>query len=95
MLCHNKTDVYLNILWRHPLQELDVFLRVEPSHVVRGGDVWAEDLHLLVQAVVQDQRVGDAQPVWLHRVAGTVVKVSYVRIVKVNDLFLRTHFVKP
>ena len=66
---------------------------MESGHVVRRGDVRPEDLHLFVQAVVQDQRVGDAQPVWLHRVAGTVVKVSHVRIVKVNNFFLRTHFV--
>ncbi len=82
----------MNVLRSDPLQKFDVFFRVKSGHVMRGCNVGSEDLHLLVEAVVQDQRVGHAQAVRLHRMAGSVVEVSHIRIVEVNNLFLGTHF---
>ncbi len=38
-----------------------------------------------MEAVVEDEAVGDAQTVRFHRMSGTVVKVPDVRIVKVDN----------
>ncbi len=81
----------MDVLRSDPLQKFDVFFRVKSCHVMRRRDVGPEDLHLLVEAVVQDQRVGHAQAVRLHRMAGSVMEVSHIRIVEVNNLFLGTH----
>ena len=82
----------LNVLGSHSLQKLDVFFRVEPGHVVGGGNVGPEDLHLLVEAVVQDQGVGDTETMRLHWVARAVVEAPDVGVVKVDNLLLGTHF---
>jgi len=72
------------VLRRHPLQELDVLVVMEPAHVVRAGAVRPVDLHLVVQAVVQHQTVYDRQPVRLHRVRRPVMKVPHVRIIEIE-----------
>ena len=90
----NKTHycTHLNILWGDSLQEFDVLLRVKSCHVMGCGNVGPEDLHLLVQAVVQDKGMGYAESVRLHRMAGAVVEVSDDRVIKVHDSFFGAHF---
>ena len=84
------TNLY--VLRGHSLQELDVFFRVEPGHVVRGRDVGPEDLHLLVEAIVQDQGMRNTETVRLHGVAGPIVEAPDIGVVKVDNLLLGTHF---
>jgi hypothetical protein len=78
----------LYILRRYPLEELDILLRMKPGHVVCGGHVRPKNLHLFVQVVVEDEAVGDAQSVRLHRVPGAVVEVAHFGIVEVGHAVL-------
>ena len=48
-------------------------------------------LHLLVDAVVQEEVVGHADTVRLHRMTLSVVEVAHVGVVKVRDLRLPAH----
>jgi len=82
----------LDVLRSDPLQKFDVLFRVKSGHVMRGRDVGPEDLHLLVEAVVQDQGVGHAHAMRLHRMPGPVVEAANNRVVEVDNPFLGTHF---
>lgn len=47
------------------------------------------DLHLLVDAIVHDQTVGQPNAMGLHGMAGNVGKVADVRVVEIGDLLRR------
>ena len=44
-----------------------------------------KDFHLLVEAIVHDERVAHADPGWLHGMTGPIVVVADVRVEKVAD----------
>ena len=48
------------------------------------GAVRAVHIHLPVQAVSEQQVVGELEPVWLHGVARTVVVVAHVAWIEVG-----------
>ena len=58
-----------------------------PGHVRPTGNVWPEDLHLLVEAVVEDQGVGHGQPMGLHGVQEPVVEVAHIWVVEICHLW--------
>ena len=45
-------------------------------------------LHFAVEAIIEHQVVRHSNPMGLHRVALTVVKIPHIRIVVVGDAFL-------
>ena len=61
-----------------------LYSRNSPIHVRPIGDVWSVHLHLLVQPVIEDERMGHCQSLGLHGMEGPVVEVSHVRVVKVS-----------
>jgi hypothetical protein len=61
-----------------------LFLRVELGHLLEGGGRRAVDLHLLVQAVIEQQVVRHPNPVRLHRVPLPIVVVADVAVVEVT-----------
>ena len=65
-------------------QEVDVVVGVEGRHLLRRGGVGAVAVHLAVQPVRQDEVVGQLEPVGLHRVGRSVVKMPDVRGVEVR-----------
>lgn len=67
---------------------------METGHGGGGYVTRAKDFHAAVEAVVYDEIVGHAYTVGFHRVALTVVVVSYFRIVEVGDAtrVFRCHF---
>ena len=66
-------------------KEVDVLVRVEAGHVVLRGHVRLEDLHVLVEVVVEDEAVRDGEAVRLHGVALAVVEVAHARVEEVDD----------
>lgn len=56
-------------------EEVDVLLREEAADVCQHRGKGAVDLHLTVECVVDDQVIGHADPMGLHRVALTIVVV--------------------
>ena len=53
---------------RDASEEIDVFVRVEFRHFVRGGPRRAQDVHFAVEAVVEDEIVRHFDSVRFHRV---------------------------
>jgi hypothetical protein len=49
------------------------------------------DLHLLVETIVEDERVSQRQSVRLHGMTLTVVEVPHVRIVEIRRSSTRRH----
>ena len=62
---------------------------MEPGHIGPGGDVGAEDSETLVQAVVEDEAVGNGKSVGLHGVARAVVEVAHLRVIEVDHAGVR------
>lgn len=72
-------------------EEVDVVVGVEGRHLLRRGRVGAVAVHLPVEAVRQDEVVGQLEPVRFHGVGGSVVEVADVRGVKVRHPPLGRH----
>lgn len=72
------------------LEAVDVLVRVEAGHLVRGAAVGAEDVEVLVEVVIRYEVVRHPDPVRLHRVdeverigpAVLVVKVRHRPLVR-------------
>lgn len=79
----------LHVFWADLLQEIDVLVGVELGHLEAGGRFCAIDLHLLVDAIVHDQAVGQAYTVRLHGVASNIGEVPDVRVIEVGHLLGR------
>lgn len=58
-------------------------------HFEARGRLCAIDLHLLVDAIVHDQTVGQSYTMGLHRVTSNIGEVSDIRVVEVCHLFRR------
>ena len=74
------------VVGRDEAQELDVLVRVEARELVVRRGRGPVHLHLLIQAVVQEQVVRHADAVRLHRVPLPVVVVPDLCVVEVGDL---------
>lgn len=64
------------ILWAHILEKGDVLWRVEGMHGPLTQHLWANYLHLFVQAIPNDQAMGHADAVRLHGVPFPIVDVA-------------------
>jgi hypothetical protein len=81
--------IALHVLRANFLQEVDVLVGVELSHLESGCGLRSVDLHLLINAVVHDQTVGETYSVRFHRMAGDIGEVANVGVVEVGDLLGR------
>ena len=61
---------------------------MELGDVLVGGLAGPVDRHEVLEVVVEDQRVRHRQPVWLHRVAWTVVVIPNLGLVKITHFSL-------
>ena len=82
-------DVLAHVVLRDVLQESRVLVRVERRDVRAGSLLRPEDVHVLVQAVVDDKLMRQPDAVRAHRVALAVVEVADHRVVEVVDLTTR------
>ncbi len=65
------------------LKKGDVVVRVKLRHVLHACQLRSKHLHVLVNAIVKQQRMRHADSVRFHGVAGAVIKVSDLVVIKV------------
>ena len=79
----------VHVLGADLLQKINVLVGVELGHLQSRGGLCAVDLHLLVDAIVHDETVGQSYAMRLHGMASDVGEVANVRVVEVGNLFRR------
>uniref|UniRef100_A0A3B3HGU8 Uncharacterized protein n=1 Tax=Oryzias latipes TaxID=8090 RepID=A0A3B3HGU8_ORYLA len=68
-----------HVVWPYGSEELDVVVTVVFGHLVCGGFVKTYiDLHFSVEAIVQEEVVSHADPMWLHGVSLTMTHILTV-----------------
>jgi hypothetical protein len=75
----------LSVLWRHCLQELNVVIRVEASHVSCRSPHRTQDPHLRIKTIRKNQTMRHANAVRLHWVVRCVKEVADILVVEIND----------
>mmetsp|Transcript_21755 Transcript_21755/g.64501 ORF Transcript_21755/g.64501 Transcript_21755/m.64501 type:complete len:428 (+) Transcript_21755:163-1446(+) len=75
--------VLAHVVWRDVPQEAHVLVGVELAQLIEGGRARPVDLHLLVEAIVEQQVVSHANTMRLHGMALAIVVVANVRVVEV------------
>jgi len=82
---HRAKLLLLHVLGRDSAQEVDVFVGVEGDHVLERRRLRAENVHVLIQAIVDDQVVRQPHAVGAHWVLPTVMVVANLLVIEVVD----------
>lgn len=61
---------------------------MEGSEFARCGGMGAVAFHLFVEAIGEDEVVGELESMRLHGVRGTIVEVAHFRVIEVRHALL-------